>query len=70
MKVSVAVAVYYNYETEIPDDATRKDLSWMCDLQDPVYQNIIKVLREAELDYDADTISIVREDTNEIIYNL
>ena len=71
MKVSVNVAFYYNYETEIPDDITKKDLPWECDIRDPVYENIAKVLREAKLkNYDAETTSIVREDTDEVIYNI
>ena len=70
MKVSVNAAVYYNYELEVFDDTTKEELLWMCDLQDPVYQNIVRILREAELDYDADTISIVRKDTDEVIYNI
>lgn len=70
MKVSVAVAVYYNYETEIPDDTTRKDFPSVCDIEDPVYEDIVRVLRNAKLDYDAETTSIIREDTDEVIYNI
>ena len=70
MKVSVAVAVYYNYEVEIPDDTTRKDLPSVCDIEDPVYEDIARVLHEARLDYDAEITSILREDTDEIIYNI
>ena len=69
MKVSVAVAVYYNYEVEIPDDTT-KNFLWMCDTNDPVYEDISKILHEAKLNYDAVTTSIIREDTDEIIYSL
>lgn len=70
MKVSVAVAVYYNYEVEIPDDTTRQDLPWVCNQGDPVYEDIAKVLHEAKLNYDAEITSLLREDTDEIIYNL
>ena len=70
MKVSVAVAVYYNYETEIPDDTTKKDLPWICDIRDPVYRDIAGVLHEAKLNYDAETTSIIREDTDEVLYNI
>ena len=70
MKVSVAVAVYYNYETEIPDDTTREELLWVCDNEDPVYREIAGVLHEAKLNYDAVTTSIIREDTDEIIYSV
>ena len=70
MKVSVAVAVYYNYETEIPDDTTRKDLPSVCDIEDPVYEDIARILCKAKLNYDAETTSIIREDTDEILYNI
>ena len=70
MKVSVAVALYYNYETEIPDDITREDLPWICDIRDPVYGDIARVLHEAKLNYDAETTSIIREDTDEVLYNV
>ena len=70
MKVSVNVALYYNYETEIPDDTTKKDLPWECDIRDPVYKDIARVLREAKLNYDAETTSIFREDTDEALYNI
>ena len=70
MKVSVAVAFYYNYETEIPDDITKKDLPWICDIRDTVYGDITKVMLKANLNYDAETTSIVREDTDEVIYNI
>ena len=70
MKVSVNVALYYNYETEIPDDITKKDLPWECDIRDPVYEDITRVLREAKLNYDAETTSIFRKDTDEALYNI
>ncbi len=70
MKVSVAVAVYYNYEAEIPDDTQREDLLWVCDNEDPAYREIAGVLHEAKLNYDAVTTSIIREDTDEIIYSM
>lgn len=70
MKVSVAVALYYNYETEIPDNTTKEELLWVCDNEDPVYREIIGVLHEARLDCDAVTTSIIKEDTDEIIYSV
>ena len=70
MKVSVNVALYYNYEIEIPDSTQEKDLLWMCDVQDPVYIDIVKAMLKTNLDYEAKTISIVRKDIDEVIYNL
>ena len=70
MKVSVAVAVYYNYETEIPDDTAKEELLWVCDNEDPVYREIAEALHEAKLNYDAVTTSIIREDTDEILYSV
>ena len=70
MKVSVAVAVHYSYEVEIPDYTTRKDLPWVCDTKDPVYVDIARILCKAKLNYDAETTSIIREDIDEVIYNI
>ena len=70
MKVTVTTAVHYDYEVEIPDDTTGVELLWKCDTNDPVYENIARALDEAKLNYDVATISILKEDTNEIIYNL
>ena len=70
MKVSVAVTVYYNYEVDIPEDTQRKDLPWVCDNEDPVYNEVAHVLHEAGLNFDAETTSIIREDTDEVIYNI
>ena len=70
MKVSVNVALYYNYETEIPDDSQREDLPWICDIRDPVYIDIVKAMLKANLNYDTETTSIIREDTDEILYNI
>ena len=70
MKVSVNVALYYNYEIEIPDNTQEKDLLWMCDVQDPVYIDIVKAMLKTNLNYNAETTSIIKEDTDEIIYNI
>lgn len=70
MKVSVAVALYYNYEAEIPDNTTKEDLLWACDRKDPVYEDISEALYAESLDYDVKITSIIREDTDEVIYNI
>lgn len=70
MKVSVAVALYYNYEAEISDNTTKEDLLWACDRKDPVYEEIAGVFYDAGLNYDAVTTSIIREYTDEILYSV
>jgi hypothetical protein len=70
MKVSVNVALYYNYETEIPDDTKENDLLWTCDVRDPVYIDIVKAMLKTSLDYDTITTSIIKEDTDEILYSV
>ena len=67
MKISVAVAVYYNYEVEIPDNTSREAIPLKCDIEDPVYKDIAKILTNEKLNFDAEITSIIKEDTDEEI---
>jgi hypothetical protein len=66
MKVSVCARVTYNYEVEIPEMVT--DLPCYADSADPVYFNICKMLAAKGLNYEGDIVSIVDEDTDEVLY--
>lgn len=66
MKVSVCAKVYYNYEVEVPEDIT--DLPCWCDVCDPVYSKIIRVLNEEGLDFDGSLVSIQDAETGEELW--
>lgn len=65
MKVSVCARVTYNYEVEIPDGV---DLECYADSADPVYPRFVKALVNEGLNYEGEIISIVNEDTEEVLY--
>lgn len=65
MKVSVCARVTYNYEVEIPDGV---DLECYADSADPVYPRFVKALVNEGLNYEGEIISIVDEDTEEVLY--
>ena len=65
MRVSVCARVTYSYEVEIPDGA---DLECYADSADPVYSRFVKALENEKLNYEGEIISIVDEDTEEVLY--
>ena len=71
MKASVCCVIQYSYEVDLPDTLNTDDT---CDLlnyvdtEDPVYRDLCGVLEEAHLNYQGDTVSIVAEDTDEVLY--
>ena len=65
MKVSVCARVTYNYEVEIPDGV---ELECYADSADPVYSRFVKALENERLNYEGEIISIVDEDTEEVLY--
>ena len=66
MKVSVCAQVTYIYECEIPDDT--EDVILECDVADPVYQKLCKVLTENHLNFDGEIISVQDDETGKILY--
>jgi len=67
MKVSVCARVTYNYEVEIPDGI---NLESFADSADPVYPRFVNALIDEELNYEGEIVSIVDEDTEEVLYTL
>ena len=65
MKVSVCARVTYNYEVEIPDGV---DLESFADSADPVYPRFVMALVNEGLNYEGEIVSIVDEDTEEVLY--
>lgn len=67
MKVSVCAQVTYYYEVEVPETVT--DIECFCDSADPVYPRFVKALVNEGLNYNAEILSIVDDDTEEVIYS-
>lgn len=71
MKVSVCCVIQYSYEVDLPETLNTEetcDLLNYVDTEDPVYRDLCGVLGEAYLNYQGDTVSIVAEDTDEVLY--
>ena len=71
MKVSVCCVIQYSYEVDLPETLNIEetcDLLNYVDTEDPVYRDLCGVLGEAHLNYQGDTVSIVAEDTDEVLY--
>ena len=67
MKVSVQAQVNYSYEVELPDSYS--DLESFCDSADPVYPRIVKAMIFEGLNYEGKLISIVDNETDEILWD-
>lgn len=65
MRVSVCARVVYHYEAEIPDGV---DIESAADSADPVYPRFVKALVNEGLNYDAEIVSIIDDDTGEEYY--
>lgn len=58
--------VTYHYEVEIPEMVT--DLECFVDSADPVYPRFVKALVNEGLNYDGEIVSIVDNETDEVLY--
>jgi hypothetical protein len=70
-KVSVCATIEYRYTVELDDDfdATNTDnLRIEVETEDPCCQDLMKVLRELDVDCYAETVSIIDDDTGEVLY--
>ena len=67
MRVSVCARVTYNYEVEIPDGV---DLECFADSADPVYPRFVMALANEGLNYEGEIVSIIDNDTEEVLYAL
>lgn len=65
MKISVCARVTYNYEVEVPDEV---DVESAADSADPVFPYFVMLLMNKGLKYDGEIVSIVDEDTEEVLY--
>lgn len=73
MKLSISARINYQFNIELPPEfngaeATIEDILIYCDITDPVFQEICKVFTKENIEFDADIVSIVDEDTDTIIY--
>ena len=64
MKVSVCARITYNYEVEVPDGV---DVESAADSADPVFPCFVMALMDKGLNYDGEIVSIVDEDTEEVL---
>lgn len=67
MKVSVCARVTYHYEAEIPDGV---DVVSAADSADPVYPRFVTALVNEGLNYEAEIVSIIDNETEEVYYAL
>lgn len=73
MKVSVCATITYQYEVEIPEDLneeSRETIAAYCDDKDPVFSDLCKVLSKNHLNFDGEIISVVDEDSDEVIWEV
>jgi hypothetical protein len=71
MKVNVSSQLTYLYEVEIPDDEEFKqenNLLDYVDSKDPVFNDLCRIVNRADLIYEARDISIINDETEEILY--
>ena len=66
-KVSVGCQVFYTFDIEIPEN--EDDIIGYVDVNDPVYQEMTKVLSKKHLNFEGEIISIIDENTGEVLYN-
>ena len=66
--VNVRARVTYDYQVEIPDD-THVDLESYCDLTDPVYTKLCKLLSDNHIQWEGEILSIVDENTGELLWD-
>ena len=71
MKISVCANLAYDFSAEIPDDVkTPEDALAEADFADPVFQELCKVLNKYNVTFDSNIVSVIREDTDEMLYSL
>lgn len=74
MKVSVNVQINYDYSVDIPEEwdgervESTDDIIFLADCDDPVYSDLCKILHRAGLNYIGNTVSVINEETEEVIW--
>lgn len=69
--VNVKARILYDYQVEIPDDEEGRaiDLETYCDSADPVYFAMCKLMETRGLQWEGQLVSIVDEDTDEVLWD-
>lgn len=70
-RVSVRATIEYDYIVELDDDFDATNTDNLCvevDAKDPYYHDLAKTLHELGADYYAETVSIIDDDTGEVLY--
>ena len=73
MKVSVCATITYQYELEIPEEVNNKDIENIadyCNNEDPVFSDLCKILSKNHLNFDSELISIVNDESDEVIWEM
>lgn len=71
MKISVSARINYQFIIDIPPEQNTEEPSEIlmyCDMNDPVFHDICNTFAKKNIDFDADIVSIIDEDTDTIIY--
>lgn len=70
MKVSVCAQITYSYKVDLSEEASNDYIQAMsiCDAEDPAYKDLCKVLSKYHLNFDGEIISIMDDETDEVIY--
>jgi len=66
--VNVKARVIYDYQVEIPDD-THVDLESYCDISDPIYFAMCKLMASKGIQWEGQLVSIVDKDTDEVLWD-
>ena len=66
--VNVRARVTYDYQVEIPDD-THVNLESYCDISDPVYFAVCKIMTDKNIQWEGELISIVDDNTDEVLWD-
>lgn len=70
-RVSVCASIEYRYIVELDDDFDAMNTDNLCaevDTEDPYSHDLMKILRERGADCYAETVSIIDDDTGEVLY--
>ena len=73
MNITTCVQITYNYSVEVPEEIDGEkidgeDAMFLADAEDPVYSDLCKVLHRAGVNYSGETISVINDDTGEVIW--
>ena len=67
-KVSVNCSLTYAVILEVPEDLQGTELMTHCDIEDPAFPELCKTVAKFTHSFDGAIISIVDDDTGEVLY--